>query len=1022
MTKRVLTVLMGIFCFATQALAQQKTVTGRVTDEQNAPMTGVSVVIRGTTTGTTTNSGGNYSVRVAAGQTLRFRLIGTMPVERTVGADDVINVQLRRVPTSLDAVVVTALGQTTEQRALGTSQQVVQGAAIAETQRENFVNALAGRVSGVDVTTTSGLPGSSASITIRGVSSISSSNQPQMIIDGLPVDNKTMNSNSLASGAPGSASDFANRGVDFTSRSNDLNPEDIESLVVLKGPEAAALYGIDAANGAIIISTKRGKAGTGGLTYSNSFRVENVRAKPELQRTFGPTSIAGGALGSFQYFGGPYAAGSTFYDNIDGFFRTGMTQKHNLDFSGAAADNKVSYRVGSAFTKQEGVVPGSGYDRINLTGASGAQVTSWLKTDLSMQYSYSKTDKVFKGDGGPFIGLVLWPQTDDAQNFLTAAGIRRRVTNLSAGSEIDNPYFSVEKNPFNERTNRIYANGAVTITKWTWGDIGTRLGTDAYTTQNLVLRHPESTSGLGNNGVIDQADDIARIINSQTLFNVKRRKIASAISGYLTLGNSIQDRKYTTDALYGVNFLDPNFVSINNAQTKSSRQVIAQRRLFSYFGAATVDWKNQAFLTVTGRNDWTSTIPSQNNRFFYPGVNTSLIITDMFPALHRFMSSGKLRAGYAEVGRDAEPYSDRPSLEAKATSGVGYGYGFTGPNVNLRPEFARSYEVGFETSYLDDRLGLDATVYRKQTKDQIVQNIRGSYATGFILFNLNGAETRNQGLEVTARANPVQRSRFSWDVAANFASSRGKTLKLPNDLPEAYVSDTWLYRNVRNGTAPGLSTMSLTGFFYLRNKDRELLIDPTTGLPLTSTVFIDAGYDRQPDWTMGLTNNVTMGRFNLSALVDFRRGGDVFNATQHFLTTRGLATSTLDRETPRVIKGVIRDGRENSATPTANTIVVIPSNQPSYYTSLSEELYIEKDINWVRVRDVTLRMRMPERFGRNSSIFVTGTDLYLATNYTGLDPISNGTSASVGGSGGVGIDYGNFPIPRGLNFGFRTGF
>ncbi|CAN5910463.1 SusC/RagA family TonB-linked outer membrane protein [soil metagenome] len=1022
MKTRILTVLLGVFLITPHAYAQEKTVTGTVTSEQGTPLSSVSVVIRGTTVGTVTNNSGMFSVRAAPGQVLQFRLIGTAPAERTVGASNVINVALTRVATSLDAFVVTALGQTTQQRALGTSQQQVSGAEIAGTQRENFVNALQGRVAGVEVTTTSGLPGSSSSITIRGVSSISSSNQPLMVIDGLPVDNKTLNSNVLASGAPGSSTDFANRSVDFSSRSGDINPEDIETLTVLKGPEASALYGIDAANGAIIITTKRGKPGTSGLTYSNRFRVENVRAKPQLQRTFGPTSVAGGALGSFQYFGAPYDAGTKFYDNVDGFFRTGVTQSHNLDFSGATADSRMNYRVASAFTKQEGVVPNSGYNRINLTGSTGAEVTSWLKSDLSMLYSYSTADKVFKGDGGPFIGLVLWPQTDNAQNYLTPAGTRRQVTNLSAGSEVDDPYFNIYKNPFNERTNRIYANGALTLTKWKFADLSTRLGVDAYTQQNLILRHPESAYGLSNNGVIDQGDDINRIINSQTLLNVNRREIGRGFSMYGTLGNAVQDKRSTYDGLYGVNFLDPNFVSINNAQTKSSRQVNAQRRLFSYFGSATADWNNYLFLTVTGRNDWTSTIPLGANRFFYPGVNTSFIATDAFPALRKFATSVKLRAGYAEVGRDAEPYSDRPSLEAKSTSYVGYGYGFTGPNVNLRPEFARAYEAGIESNYLDDRLGLDFTVYRKQTKDQIVQNIRGSYATGYILFNLNGAETRNQGVEVTARATPVLRNSFGWDIIANYSQTHGVTLKLPNDLPEAYVSDTWLYGNVRNGTAPGLSTMSLTGLFYLRNKAGALLIDPTTGLPLRSSTFIDAGYDRQPKWTMGVTNVFRMGRFSLNALVDLRRGGDVFNATEQFLTSRGLAMSTLDRETPRVVTGVLRDGRENSANPTKNTLVVIPSNQPTYYTNISEELFIEKDINWVRLRDVTLSMRLPERVGHSASVFITGTDLFLLTNYTGLDPISNGTSASVGGSGGVGIDYGNFPIPRGLNFGLRTSF
>jgi hypothetical protein len=313
-------------------------------------------------------------------------------------------------------------------------------------------------------------------------------------------------------------------------------------------------------------------------------------------------------------------------------------------------------------------------------------------------------------------------------------------------------------------------------------------------------------------------------------------------------------------------------------------------------------------------------------------------------------------------------------------------------------------------------------VYRKQTTDQIVQNIRGSYATGFILFNLNGASTRNTGLELSVRGTPVQGNKLTWDFLANFERARGKVLALPNGLPESYVSDTWLYGNVRAGTQPGLSVMSLTGLYYLRNKAGQLLIDPATGLPLRSSVFIDAGYDRQPNFTVGLTNNFRYDRFSLSFLLDFRKGGDVFNATEHYLTTRGLAVSTLDRNTPRVIPGVLRDGNENSGNPTANNIVVVPANQTAYYTNMSEELFIEKNINWARLRDVTVSYNVPERLLRNASVFVTGTDLFLITNYTGLDPVVNGNDAAVGGSGGVGIDYGNFPIPRGLNVGIRMGF
>ncbi|MEO6447097.1 MAG: SusC/RagA family TonB-linked outer membrane protein [Gemmatimonadaceae bacterium] len=1022
MKKRGLIVLAGSLLLAAQAFAQQKTVTGRVTSEQGQSMPGVQVSIKGTTTGTLSTSDGNYSIRATPGQVLLYRLLGNAPEERTVGAENVINVQLRRVAMTLDAVVVSALGETIQQRALGTSQQTVSGADIATTRRENFINALQGRVAGVEVTSSSGVPGASSSITIRGVSSISSSNQPLMIVDGLPIDNKTMNTGVLASDAPGSLTAFSNRGVDFTNRAADLSSEDIETLVVLKGPEASALYGIDAANGAIVITTKRGRAGSGGLEYSTSLRVESTRAQPELQQVYGPTTIAGNTLASFQYYGAPYAAGTKFYDNVDGFFRTALTQQHNLAFSGGAADNRMGYRVAMAVSRQQGVVRNSEYGRINLTGSSQAQVNRWLRTDLSMSYAVANNDQPYKGDNGPLIGLLLWPQTDNAKDWLTPAGNRRRVTSLSSG-ETDNPYFNIEKNALNSKNGRILTNLGLIATPFAWGSLKTNFGLDGYTNENLILRHPESAYGVTYNGVLDEANDVTRNLNAQTVLNLNSRSLGKGFSISGLVGNQVSDFKSTTDALKGQDFLDPNFVSMNNTTLRTNRTTTTQRRLVSAFGSATLNFRDYLYLTGTARNDWTSTIPQERNSFIYPSVSGSFVFSDAFPSIGRVMT-GKLRAAYAEVGKDARPYAYRPSLEFKTTSFGGYGYGFTGPNLKLKPEFARSYEFGTELGFLQDRLGLDVTVYRKQTKDQIVNDIRGSYATGFILFNLNGAVTRNEGLEITMRGTPVATRNLSWDVQANFDKSRGRVLALPNALPESYVSDTWLFGNVRNGTKPGTSTRSLTGLFYQRNTAGDLLIDPTSGLPLRSAGFIDAGYDRQPDFTVGVVNTIRYQKFSLNFLVDIRKGGDVFNATEQFLTARGLSKRTLDREQPRVVNGVLRDGKENSATPTRNNIVVIPATQPLFYTAISEELFIEKDINWLRLRDVTLRYLLPARSlgAREASVFVTGTDLFLVTNYSGLDPIVNGNTAAVGGSGASGIDYGNFPMPRGFNFGFRVAF
>ncbi len=999
---------------------------GRVTDSNTgAPLAGAQVRVDGTTFGVLTSADGTFTIvgAPAGARVVTARRVGYSPQRApvTVSATDAAthNFSLSQTAATLNEVVVTALGETAEQRSLGTAQQTVKGADIAATQRENFINGLQGRVAGVQVVSSSGVPGASSSITIRGVSSISGSNQPLMIIDGLPMDNKTLNTGVLASDAPGSTTALSNRGVDFTNRSADLNPEDIETITVLKGPEGSALYGIDAANGVIVITTKRGKPGQGGIEYSNSFRVETTRAEPEIQRVYQPNGVSTsfGLTPTFLYFGAPYPAGTQFYDNVKGFFQTARTQKHNLSFSGASPDSKINYRLATSVTNQEGVVRFNKYDRYNVTGASNAQLNNWLNVDLSMAYTYADNRQSYKGEGGPLLGLLVWPSTDNAKDYLTPAGTRRRVL-LTSTSEVDNPYFSVAKNQITSKNNRIIANLGLKVIPFSWGNVKTNLGVDSYTNQNLVLRSPESSLGFSNNGIIDVANDITRNLSAQTLLNINPHSLSKSISFSGLLGNSVSDAKSNTDALKGSDFLDPNFISVNNTNLRQNRTTIAQRRLVSAFGSATLSFKELLYLTATGRNDWTSTIPQDKNSFFYPSIAGSFVFSDAFPAIGRHMT-GKLRAAYAEVGKDARPYAYRPSLEYKTTSYGGYGYGFTGPNLDLKPEFAKSYEVGTELSFLHDRLGLDATLYRKQTKDQIVNDIRGSYGTGYILFNLNGAVTRNQGLELTVRGTPLIGSRLSWDFLVNYNNAHGKTLALPHALPESYVSDTWLYGNVRNGTAPGLSTESLTGLFYLKNSAGQLLIDPASGLPIRSPAFIDHGYDRTPNYPMGITNNFRVKKLSLSFLLDIRRGGDVFNATEQYLTARGLSTRTLDRNEPRVITGVLRDGKENTASPTPNNIVVVPSAQTLYYTNISEELFIEKNINWLRLRDVTLNYTLPHGIMKNASVFITGTDLFLFTNYSGLDPVVNGNTAAVGGSGAAGIDYGNFPMPRGLNFGLH---
>jgi TonB-linked SusC/RagA family outer membrane protein len=997
---------------------------GRVLEEgTQRALAGAQISVVGTSISVVTNANGEFLLQnVPAGdRSVSVEYLGYSVGQQNVrvesGQTSRVSFQLAPSAISLDALVVTALGQTITRRELGTSQQTIRGEEIAQTQRENFLNALQGRIAGVEVTSTSGVPGASTSLTIRGVSSVSGNNNPLIIVDGLPLDNKTLNTTMFENAAAG----FSNRGVDFTNRGADLNSQDIESMTVLKGPEAAALYGIDAANGAIVITTKRGKPGQMGIEYSNSLRVESMRGQPEIQHVYGPSTVGST---TFLYYGTPYPEGTRFYDNISKFFESSFTQRHNLSLSGAAADNAINYRLSASNVNQKSVIPTAKLDRINLSGASQVRVTNWLNADVVLQYMTDANHQPFKGLGGPLIGLLVWPDSIDATDYLTEEGSRRRLTTLlTAANEVDNPFFSVNNNFTKSRTNRLNVNFGVTFLPFRWGSLKTNIGSDNYTTQIQIHRHPESSLGVSNNGILDLVDDVTRNINIQTLFNINRIQLHEdlAISGMV--GNAIGDDRTEVHAMNGRDFLYLHFISMNNTVNRAPRTTISQRRRVGLFGQAVLDYKSYLFVTVTGRNDWTSTIPRERNSFFYPSVSSSFVFSEAFPSLAEFMT-GKVRAAWAQVGKDARPYAFQQVLEFKTTAFGGFGYGATGPNPNLRPEFATSYELGTDLGFLDNRLGIEATWYRKQTKDQIVNDVRASYGTGFVVTNLNGAVTRNQGVELTLRGTPYLTRNSTWDVTTNFTRARAMVLALPEDLPESYNSDTWLYGNVRNGTRAGASIMSLTGLYYLRNDQGQLLIDPANGLPLRSPNFIDIGYDRQPDFLIGITNDIRYKRASLSFLVDIRKGGDILNGTQHFLTARGLTPQTLDRERPRIIPGVLRDGKENTENPTPNNIVIVPAVQTGYYTTMSEELFIEEDINWLRLRDVTLRYTLPDRFltMRNASVFITATDLYLLTNYSGMDPIVNGNTAAIGGSGGVGIDYGNFPMPRGFNFGIRMGF
>ena len=1031
MKKTLLFGLLMLFMFVTQhALAQEKLITGNVTSsDDGSTLPGVSITVNGTNQGTITDANGQFKINVKPGSVLTFSFVGYTPQNVTVGNSSVLNVVLISSISDLKEIVVVALGTEVEKRSLGHAVQEVKGKDLADTQRENFANALQGRVAGLTVTGTSGAPGSSTSIMLRGVNSLSGSNQPLYIIDGLPVDNKTFNTGYLSSDRPGTVTGSVfNRTNDYTNRGADINPEDIESITVLKGPEAAALYGIDAASGAIIITTKKGQKGRGKVTYSNTFRFDELYRFPEIQTKYAQGANGVTDLNVRRQFGAAYPEGTKIYDNIGNFFQTGSKQNHSLSIEGG--NDMTTYRLATAYLTQTGVVPTTKYDRMNITLSGTTKFSEKFISEASMAYTNSNNIKAARGTGGYLLGLLAWPSSDDASVYLTPAGTRRRlVSDASSDLDVDNPFYDVNKNKNTDKNNRVITNLAFKYNPLSWLNLTARVGLDVSSTQGVLKYHPESQRAQSVGGSIDTYVDNTRNFNFQ--YFATGKKSFGKLHSSLMLGSAIYDNNYTVASVRGEKFIDYEFTSINNTDLTTHRALnnLVRKRLVGFFGNATLNYDDMVYLTFTGRNDITSTLPKANNSFFYPSAQFSFIFSEL-PALKNssVITFGKLRASIAQVGKDAPAYSLYPGLENKTTTGGGYGYGFTGPSPDLKPELTTSKEIGTELKFYRGRLGLDVAYYHSTSKDQIVKDLRLSYGTGFILQVFNGGTLENKGLEIQLSGTPVKRDNLTWNMLVNFTKTNSKLLSLPQDLPEYYVSDTWVYQNVRNGVKPGFPLTTLTGTAYSRNNAGDILINPTTGLPIRNTaVFANIG-DRNPDFMLGFSNNITYKDFNLSFLFDIRKGGDVFNGNELYMYNNGMSINTLDRETPRVIKGVLRDGKENTDTPTPNTKEIIPNTLNDYYrTTFIEEDFIEKDINWIRLKDITLSYRIPNsiitktKVFQTASVFFTGTDLFLLTNYTGADPSVNGVTAGVGGSGGSGIDYGVISTPRGLSFGVKVG-
>ena len=1034
MKKTIYTLFTGLFLLLSHALLAQK-VTGTVTAEEDGQgIPGATVLVKGTTAATVTDIDGKFEITASTGQTLIVSLVGYQQQEVLV-SQSIINVELKGGSQQLGEFVVTALGIKEDQRKINYNVQQVSGEELVSTQRDNFLDALQGRVSGMMVTSSSGAIGSSTMIQLRGASSIGGNNQPLIVVDGLPIDNTTFSQGALFTDQP-------NRQNDYQNRAADINPNDIATVTVLKGPEAAALYGSQGSSGAIVITTKKGSKGRGKVSYDNAFNFDNVYRLPKIQNTYtrGVEGVAGDAV---SYFGPALAPGQQVYNNFENFFNTGRRQAHNLSFE--SGSDRLSYRFSTNYVKRDGTIPNTGSTILNARVAGTAKLLDNLEITTSLAFINTQLQKLpYSGERGTLTNLFRFPFYEDVSIYLNPDGTPRRLQPSLGNTEYDNPLLGLNTITNKDRTRRTQSNFGLTWTATNWLSFTGRFGVDAYNTIGNYFSPP--TVGQPANaarGSIENFLESSLLLNGNFLATVKKNYKDFGFS--FIAGSAIDDKNYEVVSVYGEKPYDPNFNSINNFDptTMRNKQTIKRNRLLGVFGKLDLSFKDMFFVTVTGRNDFSSTLPVASRSYFYPSVSAGFEFSQFLKDV-TWLSYGKLRAAYAKSGKDAPPYLISPALAPQATTGGGFIYNFFGGNPNLKPEFVTGREVGVEMRFFKSRAKLDVSYFSNDRTDQIVSQ-RLSYGTGFIFGLLNGGSFGVKGLEVQLGITPFKSKDLTWELTTNFTKNKTSVISLPADVNEYYNSDTWLLGNARASAFLGIdklkasfptlnldfnengagSATAIGGFSYLRNKNGDILISPSSGLPVLNTNFLPIG-NRNPDFTLGVINSFNWKGLGLRFNLDIRKGGDVFNGNEFYLFRAGLSTRLLDRTQPYTFKGILRDGKENSDAPTANSIQITPQTRSDFYTSFPEADFVEHDINWLRIRDISLSYMFPKTALKNMkslqslSFFVTGTDLFMWTNYTGADPAVNGTTATSGGVGAWGFDFGKIGANRSVSFGLRA--
>ncbi len=1036
--------------------AQENRVTGQVTAEDSGqPLAGVQIVVKGTTVGTLSDGNGNFAVRVPAGSgELVFSYLGYRTMEREI-TGPVVNVTMSREAIGLEGITVTALGIQREKRSLGYSVQDVSAEQISEVPKLNVVDALHGNVAGVHITNTAG-PGGASRIVIRGASSINGNNQPLFVVDGIPIDNSS-SSNNGSSNATGGGYNYANR-------AGDLDPNNIESISVLKGPNAAALYGSRAANGAVVITTKKGYHGAGlGISATVSTMFDTPLRLPDYQNKYGQGSSGqfewvdgnwGGVADGMDESWGPALSCDTLVDQFSGknqpwcphpnnvrdFFETGVTVNTNVAI--ARSDERSNVRLSVTNMQQNGMYPNNEINRLGASLAGGLDVTDRMRAEGAIDYMKNDVANLPATGytGTNVMQQFIWfgRQVDVASlsNYKCVAGDTRPGCVLGNDyynwnySYHDNPYVEAYENTNDAVTDHVLGHALLSYDFTDWLTATVRSGTDWYQ-ESRQRNYAWGTYGGENPRGAFAHDEIFNRETNTDFLVTGTRNLTSDLSLTVNAGGNRRDQEYHLSNYGASELVVPGIYTLDNAGvTPSTNDVIQKKRVNSLYGAATLNFRNYLNLDVTGRNDWSSTLPEANNSYFYPSVSGAFVFTDAFGIESSLLSSGKLRASWTRVGNDADPYQ----LLATFTSNDPFGglplfsVPNTLPNATLKPEETTAWEVGTDLGFLNERVGFVLTYYDNTTINQIMP-VQISATSGYRNQVLNAGEVRNWGYELLANLTPVkQPNGLRWDMTVNWAKNNSEVVDLYGDLQTLVLGTYWgLNVEARKGEPYG----ALFGTPLLRedldgdgvgDPEGRVIVSAGSGVPLQDAAHRRVLGNYNPDWTGGLLNRFTYKSFDLSVLFDMQHGGDVYSVTNMFGEYSGvLEGSLLGRENGPCDPGIVvphsayydANGNlvDNSG---ANAVAACPQDyfEGSYP---GHEPYIH-DASYVKLRELKLGVRLPNSwvtklgFG-SADIALIGRNLALWTDMPNIDPETAFSAGNV-----QGLEFGQFPTARSIGF------